>query len=258
MHVLSKLLAFAFQPLVWVAVLLALACVLLLVRPEGRGLRWGRRLVVVAMGLLLSIGWQAPPNALLAQLEDRFAPPEGSLDGYVGMVVLGGALGGYDGRKHDQTALGCAGERVVVPVPLMAEYPHMKLLFAGGTGQLFSGDGPEADVAARYFARMGVDMRRVMLERHSRNTWENAVQAAALPGVDPGGNWLLVTSAWHMPRALAAFRKAGWQVTPYPVDWMSSRDAPILGYDLAGGAWAWEVWLREVMGLVVYRLTGRA
>ncbi|MFN3630576.1 MAG: YdcF family protein, partial [Casimicrobiaceae bacterium] len=154
-------------------------------------------------------------------------------------------------------AIGCAGERIIIPVPLMDEYPHLKLLFAGGSGQILSEVGPEADVAAEYFARMGVDMTRVVLERESRNTFENARNAALLPGVDPKQKWLLVTSAWHMPRAMATFRKAGWNVTAYPVDWMSSRDSAF-SYDFVGGAFAWETWLRERVGLMIYAVLGWA
>ncbi len=257
LHYVSKLTAFAFQPLAWVAALLLVGTLLLMFTRRPVALAWGRRACVSAMVLLLFIGWQNPPNTLLQSLEDQYAPPSGRLDDYVGMVVLGGAFGGPDGRDHRQPAVGCAGERIIIPVPLMAEYPHMKLLFTGGTGQILSDFGPEADVAAEYFARMGVDMKRVILERDSRNTFENARNAAQLPGVDPTAKWLLVTSAWHMPRAMATFRKTGWNVTAYPVDWMSSRN-PAFSYDLVGGAWAWETWLREWVGALIYRALGRA
>lgn len=254
---MSKLTAFAFQPLTWVAVLLLVGTVLLMFTRRPQVIGWGRRACVAAMLLLLFVGWQHPPNTLLQTLEDQYAPPRGRLDDYVGMIVLGGAFGGQDGRDHRQPAVGCAGERIIIPVPLMAEYPHMKLLFAGGTGQILSDFGPEADVAADYFARMGVDMKRVVLERESRNTFENARNAALLPEIDPKAKWLLVTSAWHMPRAMAVFERAGWNVTAYPVDWMSSRH-PAFSYDLVGGAWAWETWLRETVGQMLYRALGRA
>ncbi len=257
LHYVSKLTAFAFQPLAWVAALLLVGTVLLMFARRPRAITWGRGACVAAMLLLLFIGWQNPPNTLLAMLEDQYAPPSGRLDDFVGMVVLGGAFGGPDGRDHRQPAVGCAGERIIVPVPLMAEYPHMKLVFAGGNGRLLSDEGPEADVAAEYFGRMGVDMTRVLLERESRNTFENARNAALLPGVDPKQRWLLVTSAWHMPRAIAVFQRAGWNVTAYPVDWMSSRN-PAFSYDLIGGAWGWETWLRETIGQLLYRALGRA
>jgi uncharacterized SAM-binding protein YcdF (DUF218 family) len=257
LHTLSKLTAFAFQPLAWVGALLLVGTALLMFTNRSWAIRWGRRACVAAMVLLLFVGWQTPPNMLLLTLEDQYAPPAGRLDDYVGMIVLGGAFGGPDGRDHRQPAIGCAGERIIIPVPLMAEYPHLKLVFAGGTGQILTDFGPEADVAKAYFERMGVDMTRVLFERDSRNTFENARNAAAVPGVDPKARWLLVTSAWHMPRAIATFRKAGWNVTAYPVDWMSSRN-PTFSYDLVGGAWAWETWLRESLGLVLYRSLGRA
>ncbi|MFN3630577.1 MAG: hypothetical protein ACK4XK_11085, partial [Casimicrobiaceae bacterium] len=100
LHYLSKLTAFAFQPLAWVAALLLVVPVLLMVTRRPRAIAWGRRCCVSALLLLIFIGWQNPPNALLRVLEDQYAPPSGRLDEFVGMVVLGGAFGGPDGREH--------------------------------------------------------------------------------------------------------------------------------------------------------------
>jgi uncharacterized SAM-binding protein YcdF (DUF218 family) len=256
-HYISKITALAWQPLAWVALLLAFGVLLLCLKPV-RAVVWGRRFCIGALALLLLLGFQGPPNYLLRQLEDQYAAPSGDLSGYVGMVVLGGAFGGFDGRDHGQPALGCAAERVVIPVPLMTEYPHMRLLFTGGTAAILSPRGAEADVAESYFRRMGVDMRRLVLEKKSRNTYENAAFSAQLLGEAKKSRWLLVTSAAHMPRAMATFEKAGWNVTAYPVDYQSARTPITLDYSLDSAPWDWAVWLRESTGLLIYRMLGRA
>lgn len=257
MHYLSKLTALLWQPLTWVAVLLVVGVVFLFLRTERNRSR-GRWLCACAAVLLLALGWQPLPESLVRSLEEMYPVPNGDLNRFAGMVVLGGAFGGHDGRNHGQVALGCAGERVVVPVPLMNQYPKMRLLFTGGSAALFGYRQAEAEIAKAYFGRMGTDMTRTLFEDRSRNTYENAVFSRDIAGVNPKEAWLLVTSASHMPRALATFQKAGWNVTPYPVAFYSQHEADWLSYSLFGGIEAWQLALREYLGLVVYKLAGRA
>ena len=107
---------------------------------------------------------------------------------------------------------------------------------------------------------LGVGEGRLLLEREARSTWENAVYAKALAQPKPGERWLLVTSAAHMPRAIAVFRKVGFAVEPWPVDYRTAGagdawrpfDAPSEGLKRL------ETALREWIGLVAYRLTGRS
>jgi len=257
LHVVSKLMALAWQPLSWVALILVIGVALSFVRAQ-RWRRWGRWLCAMALALLLLLGWYPLPDHLARGLEDRYQAPSGDLSGYTGMVVLGGAFRRDDGRERRQPSLGCAGERVVVPVPLMNQYPQMRLLFTGGDAAIFRpANEPEANVARAYFERMGTDMSRVLIESKSRNTYENATLSRTVPGVDIRQPWLLVTSAVHMPRALATFRKAGWNVTPYPVDYDSFGGDFWMAYDLYLGVTAWQSVLREYLGIAFYRLTGR-
>jgi len=257
LHYVSKLSVTLWQPLVWVASLLALGVLLLFARGE-RGRRWGRRLCAGALALLLALGWYPLPDALLRGLEDQYSAPTGDLSSYYGMVVLGGVFGRDDGRGHRQLALGPAAERVVEPVLVLRRNPQLRVLFTGGDGTLF---GPvrrhEADIAREFFERMGAGMSQLAIETKSRNTYENAVLSRAVPGIDANKPWLLVTSAAHMPRALATFRKAGWNVTPYPVDYETVANESWLGYGLYDGISAWQMALREYLGIAFYRLTVR-
>ena len=98
---------------------------------------------------------------------------------------------------------------------------------------------------------------QVQYESASRNTYENAVLTAQLPGVDPTQRWLLVTSATHMPRSMATFEKAGWHVTAYPVDFRTGDSTPWTDFNLTQGAERWNLLLHEWVGWLSYRLTGR-
>lgn len=261
MFIASKLLSFATQPLAWMAVLIAVA--LLSVarkRKLGLGLGW------TSLGLLLLLGWEPLPDALLRRLEAQHPPPgwaatttAADWQRYAGVVVLGGALEpAWVHAGNGQVALNDAAERMTVPVALMLQHPHLRLLFTGGEGALIMAGEPEAVQARAFFESLGVPAQRMQFEAGSRTTYENAVLTAALPGVDKSRPWLLVTSAWHMPRALATFRAAGWNVTPYPVDYRTGTGTPWTEYSLAKSLWHWQIALHEWVGLLAYRAAGRA
>jgi uncharacterized SAM-binding protein YcdF (DUF218 family) len=255
MFIAAKLLSFATQPLAWA--LLLLASGLLAAR------RWpnlGQRLCWAALVVLALSGWQVPVDALLDRLETQSPPPDtsASLAGYAGVVVLGGALersGMW--MPPGRIALNSAAERMIVPVGLMQRNPHLKLLFTGGEGNLVKDALSEADRAKIFFDSMGVDSARVIYESESRTTFENAILSARLPGVDKEQPWLLLTTAAHMPRSLAVFRKAGWKVTPYSVDYRTAAMPDWTGYSLASGAEKWHYALHEIIGYWAYSVAGR-
>jgi len=251
----SKFLALFTQPLTWVGVMTIVAVLLIPRRPV-----LARGLLVASVALTFLIGWVPLADALLRGLENRYARPQGSLESYVGIVVLGGALEApQSGRTSGTGPMSNVNERMTVPAELMRQHPHLRLVFAGGEDFVVQPDGSKVSRAKLIFDRLGVDARRVTYEEHSRNTYENATLSAAMPGVDPRQPWLLVTSARHMPRSLATFKTAGWNVTPYPVDYLSSEtETDWSEYSLANGVLHWQVALREYVGAMGYFLMGRA
>ena len=260
MFVAAKFLAFATQPLAWAALLLILA-LLLMGRPNRVRRQRGRGFMTTALLILLLQGWEPLPDALLRHLESKHPGPkaESSLSAYVGVVVLGGALEpSYVSQGNQQPALNSAAERMTTPVGLQRQFPHLRLLFTGGEGELFTQGMSESERAKVFFDSMGVPASRVVYESTSRTTFENATLSASLPGISPAQPWLLLTSAHHMPRAFAAFTKAGWNVTPYPVDFQAGQATPWSQYSMAAGARKWKLALHEIFGLWAYQLAGRA
>ena len=259
MFVIGKILDAMLHPLNWVALLLGLS--LLSGLNARRTSLWGRRFALSAMALLLATGCQAVPYALIAHLESqsREFSPDASLNDFAGVIILGGAMeSGQISAQHIQPGLNDSAERMTAVLPIWRHNPQLKLVFTGGEGALF-GTGPsEAQRARAFFASQGLPSDAVMLEDQSRSTWENAIFTARLPGIDPKKRWLLLTSAWHMPRSMATFQKAGWNVTPYPVDFRSDGQTPLHSFSISGGADAWELYLHELVGLWSYRLLGRA
>jgi uncharacterized SAM-binding protein YcdF (DUF218 family) len=224
-----------------------------------RGGRAGGRLIVASLILLAVLGFSPLSNALILPLEQRFPPWDASRGPPAGIIVLGGAFDTLVSATRDDIPLTDAAERMTVSAALARQYPQARLIFTGGTGTLVY-DGPtEGELARRFYAGLGIPADRITIEEASRDTAENAVLTKPLANPKPGECWLLVTSAYHMPRSIGAFRRVGFAVEAYPVDYRTrgiedlARAFPSLGEGLRRGDTA----TREWIGLLMYRLAGR-
>jgi uncharacterized SAM-binding protein YcdF (DUF218 family) len=234
-------------------ILLSLGVMLLF---SGRP-RLGGGLVAISAVALLAIGLLPIGAWLLAPLEDRF-PPSPALPQQVdGVIMLGGALDHDLTVARRQLVLRDPGERFVALVRLARRYPEARLVLAEGKGSLGPREFEEALPAKPFFADLGIDRGRVIVEYQARNTYENGLLTKRLVNYQAGQQWILITSAWHMPRAVGVFRKAGWPVIPYPVDYRTNGTS--IGYrglDLKGGLERFSLGAREWVGLLGYRILG--
>ena len=252
MFILSKLLSAFTQPMFWLALWWGMATVLL-----ASGRRVGLSMLWIGLVCLGLLGFRAVPDALLRSLEVRYpVPTPTEVANHHGLIVLGGAVGHPDSfLAHGQVPLGEAAERMTVPVGLMRKHPHLQLVFSGGEGRLLTTGTTESVLAQAFYEEQGLDMRRVAFEDGSRTTRENAQQVAQLLGKACAEPWLLVTSAWHMPRAVAEFEAVGCAVTPYPVDFRTGASTPWTEYSMAYSLVRWQLALHEWLGIAAYRLT---
>jgi uncharacterized SAM-binding protein YcdF (DUF218 family) len=217
---------------------------------------FGRRLLVSAMLLLVVVGFTPLGNLMLSPLESRFPkwdPAKGAPDG---IIVLGGPVDSDLSVLYGMPVTVAGADRIIQAAALARRYPNARILFTGGSANLIATEAKEADVGAEILVSLGVPKERLILERQSRNTYENAVFSKAMIAPKPGERWLLVTSAYHMPRSVGLFRKAGFPVEPYPVDWRVGRVLDIDGISLLGLRRA-DIAVREWVGLAAYRLRGR-
>ena len=221
-------------------------------------IRLARLLLGTGVALLTLIAFLPIGNWLGTPLETRFATnPELPAD-IDGIIVLGGAVDPLRSYIWDQTEIGAAGERYLQFAILAQKYPRAQLLFTGGSGALLDQEYREADIALYLLESLGIDRRRLELERDSRNTWENAVNSKALVKPQPGENWILVTSAAHMPRSVGVFCAQDWPVIPFPVDHETAPGSQMrISLDIAGNLSGLNTRFREWVGLVVYRITGK-
>jgi uncharacterized SAM-binding protein YcdF (DUF218 family) len=249
--------------LVWLllapANLITVASVLALLLWPTRWRRFARRLAMLVCLLLVLVATLPVGSSLLWVLESRFPtlnePPPA--DAVAGIIVLGGAVDARLTLAHGQPALGSGAERMTETVALARRYPDLPVVFTGGDGTVLGTRLTEAQVAAMLFTGLGLPADRIRYEAGSRNTWENAV--LTFERIKPTGDkpWLLVTSAAHIPRAVGCFRRAGWRVLAYPVDYQTSGPFGTVGLDLDGNLSALTRAVREWLGLAYYRLAGR-
>lgn len=220
--------------------------------------RGGVALVTLAAVLALAVATLPFGVVLVRDLENRF-PVVDALPARVdGIVVLGGMVDQFVTQARRQLALGGAVERLVAFAELARRYPDARLIFSGGSGRLGRPETTEAAALAPYVAQLGLDPKRIAFEGESRNTYENALFTFRLAQPQPGETWILITSAAHMPRAVGSFRKAGWRVVPYPVDFQTAGGETLdPTFDFAGGLASLGAALHHWVGLFAYWVTGR-
>jgi uncharacterized SAM-binding protein YcdF (DUF218 family) len=251
---LSKLLWLGLAPSNALLGLIALGALLILFRRRIAGLL----LIFPALLLLASIGLFRLDESLAQTLETRFPLWQDDGRPVDGIVVLGGSIRLGPSAVWNLLAMNGAADRLVAMADLGRRYPDAKLVFTGGYGSMFGHAVSEADIVARHSASLGLDPARVIFEALSRNTRENAVFTYDLVKPKPGERWLLVTSAWHMPRSMGLFRKAGWQVEAYPVGFTSApgqEDVAILP-ELSEHLARFDMMAREWTGLLAAFIAG--
>jgi uncharacterized SAM-binding protein YcdF (DUF218 family) len=222
--------------------------------------RTGWRLAIGSLVLLAIVGLSPLGNALIIPLEDRFPAWDATRSAPAGIVVLGGAITTEVAKARNEPALNEAAERMTAAVELARRYPAARIIFSGGDPGFAFDFGNESEEAIRLFDRLGLPRGRVLTEDKSRNTVENAIFSKALAMPKPDECWLLLTSGYHMPRAMGVFGHAGFPVEAYPVDWRTrGREDFLRPFGTVGdGLRRADTAVREWVGLAAYWVTGRS
>ena len=252
--VLSKIFWFFVQPLNLSIFLLAAGLLAILTGWK----RISAGAILAAFAILALSAWTSLGAILLTPLEERFARPP-MPDKVDGIVVLGGGFEGAINLARGGYELNSAGDRFVETAILARRYPNARIVVSGGTGTLVLDGEGDADTAPRLLTALGVAPERLMLENRSRNTFENAQFSKRMADPKPGETWLLVTSAFHMPRSVDLFRKAGFPVVPWPVDYRTSgvEGVSLFGDNPQDALSNTTMAVREWIGLLAYWLSGR-
>jgi uncharacterized SAM-binding protein YcdF (DUF218 family) len=220
--------------------------------------RAGRRLMAISLVLLAICAFSPLANFLLYPLEQRFPKWDSSRGDPDGIIVLGGPLDADMSAAHGVPVIAGAADRLISAAALAQRYPNARIIYTGGSPNLLHNDAKEADYATALFQGLGIAKSRLTMERQARNTKENAEFSRDIAKPKRGERWLLVTSAYHMPRSVGLFRQAGFAVEAYPVDWKVGTREDLLRYFIVAnnGLELVDIGVREWLGLIAYRLAG--
>jgi uncharacterized SAM-binding protein YcdF (DUF218 family) len=248
---ISKALAFVLTPSNLLMMFGLLGLLLMLFRWRRLGISFiGAAIVGLAVA-----GWSPLGPVLLMELEERFPKPEMPAT-ITGLVMLGGAVDIHITQARGSEAWNDQAERITAVAELANKFPNARIILSGGAGKP---DGiNESSITKQALVAMGLSEARLEIETRSRNTCENATQSVVVAAPKAGDVWLLVTSASHMPRAVACFRAANFPVVPYPVDYRTrgAEDMRRVQESAADGLADVDLAAHEWVGLISYRIAG--
>ena len=214
--------------------------------------RAGRTSCLMSCALLVLMGILPLGVWLVRPLEDWY--PRANLPGRVdGILILGGGLDPDMLASRGAMGAGQGEARLISGVELVRRYPRARVVFSGGSGSVFGATATESQVAAYVFRQVGLAPNRVVLEDRSRNTWENFVFSKRLAHPQTHDVWVLATSAIQMPRAMEAARKVGWNVVPWPADYLTAPEGLSGYFDVPRNLDLVDAGFHEWVGLLVYR-----
>ena len=220
---------------------------------------WGRALSTLGLGFLLVAGFLPLGMAMIRPLENRFPVPPSDAPAPYGIIILGGAIEDDVGAARGQVVLADGASRLTEAAMLARRFPKARIIYTGGSPSVLNPESDEANQARALLLGLGLEPERLAIEKLSRNTDENARFTADMVKPTPGQTWWLVTSAFHMPRSMGLFRKAGFDVVAYPVDYRSQNNLrdfkPI--HDPVEGLKLFNLAIHEWVGLVAYRAAGK-
>ncbi len=252
----SKTLGVFVQPLNLLFSLIGLAGILLIF---GKRKIAGKILIWVC-ALFILCGYTQIADLALSILERQTDLPATTQfdEKPLGIIVLGGTTTSNKQVRTDWYHLNSSAERITEAIILAKKYPSALLVFTGGSGDLKGKKNDEALAFRILFEQMDAVQNEVLLEAEAKNTWQNAVNTHAMIKNREIANWLLVTSAFHMPRAIGSFTKAGLDVIAWPTDYRADViKFPWLTADSTEQFSKLNLLFHELAGIIVYKLSGR-
>ncbi|NTF40332.1 YdcF family protein [Rhizobium rhizogenes] len=254
---------FVFSKLVWIfGQPLSLAFLLGLLAFIATLLRWRASAITASLLslLILFVALYTTAGAYVVQgLEERFPRAAADPADLKCMIVLGGATQNEVTTARGGYELDSAGDRLVEALRLAQKYPQARIVISGGDGSIGGSYEGDAVISERFFTALGISTSRMVEDRTSRTTFENAVNTKELLAQNGLSDCLLITSGFHMPRSMGIFRKQGIPVVPWPVDYRSTGKET-LRFDFTQpslNAQLLATGLREWTGLVGYYFVGR-
>jgi uncharacterized SAM-binding protein YcdF (DUF218 family) len=252
MFVLLKILLFFFRPLTWIVILFVVGFV---TKKQPRR----KRLFIAAFAMLLFFSNPFIINKLISvyELKPVQLPQNNS---YPAAIVLGGFVG--SNKKDNRGYFNPASDRFIQTALLYKTGKVKKIIIAAGNGYITQHHFVEADFVKDNFITLGIPATDIYTDGRSRNTEENALNSKQIiDSLQMHGPFLLVSSAFHLPRAQMVFRKNGIDTQPYPCDFISKQVSNNFFEDYilpsSGALRNWDLYIKEIVGTISYKITGK-
>ena len=242
--ILSKILAFLIKPTFWIFILLISSIVFKKKR---------KRLIILTLLTFYFFTNSFIVDEFSRHWEiDRYIPT----DNYDVGIVLGG-IADYDSQTEAHN-FNSHADRLMEAEQLYHKKIIDKIMLSGGNGSLYNNGYVEANEMKKYLINKNIPSEDILIENKSRNTKENASNSAEILNKRyKNGNFLLITSASHMRRAMMCFKKSELKVTPFPTDCTKSSRSIGVMYILSPRIEAldqWETLIKEWVGYIVYSI----
>lgn len=247
---ISKIFWALAQPLAFLAFLLLIGLIFYK-KPVGQ------RILTFAAVLFVFCGFVPVGPFIIQTLESRTQIPD-LPERIDGIIVLGGAVNAESSEILKQPQLNEWSERIIEMMRLSRTYPQAKVIYAGGAGSLRGQGSEEATIVKEMLKSLDFPIQTFIFETKSRNTYENIRNAEEIVHPQAGENWLLITSAFHIPRSQAVFNKQGWKIIAYPAGFIENGSIePWQFLDVSGNYWKLNIAAKEIIGIIAYKLSGK-
>jgi len=251
--ILSKILFIFIQPINWVIGLMVYA--VFTKKPKRK-----KRASIVAVVMALFFTNHLIYNQFVKLWETKTITADQIQEPYDIGILLGGYSNSQIIPNQDRFNFSARANRFLNAYELYKTGKVKKLLITGGSGDLMQNNPREANGVHDFLIRVGVPEADIIVEPESRNTWENATfTKKILDEQYPEAKCLLITSAWHMPRSIKCYEKAGVNFTPFSVDFLTETDRWAPENSIIPdrkGFYSWEILIKEWVGMVMYKVQG--
>lgn len=218
------------------------------------------RILITTAWIFVILGGLPIGYNLMVFLERQYSVPKEMPNRVDGIIVLGGAFNSYLSEKTGQVAVNSNISRMITFMELSKQYPNAKKVFSGGSGNILRPDRVESDDAKEFLGGMGFKSDDFIYEPLSKNTYENAAFSRELLKPKEGETWIVVTSAFHMPRTVSVFEQLDWNIVPYPTGVKTTGKYKLFDptINVVGNYFMLTKSLKEMIGVGVYYLTGKS
>ena len=199
-------------------------------------------------------------NLLIYYLEKKFYnfTDLSKINDVDGILILGGSTDPQLSNTFNQINFKESAERLFEAARAIKKFPNAKIIFSGGSGKITSQDYTESSDAKIFFEQQGIDVKKLIFDDKSRNTYENIIISEKLSKQQSDEKWLVISSAYHLNRAIKVAENIDWDLHPYATDFQINKNFKFsISLDLFRNLSAMHIGSHEWIGTMYYYFTNK-